>query len=151
MRLAVSPLQDVQNVNDFKYCTEVQSTVNDAIDLWFQLQDKEKNLSSHGFSPSGLRYCPPANSTLQVTFLNLNNRKQFTRFASQPFSSQDPSIFKVSILATDPVSGTVSCRFVLTEPSGVGTITKTCSLNACFLVDGTDTVGNPRSTLPYGF
>jgi hypothetical protein len=150
LKLSIRVLTCVVSVNDYGVATEMVSTAGDPIDLWFQLVDDSKNLSSHGFSPPGLRYCPLANSTLQVTFLNLNNRNQFTRFASQPLA-QDPSIFKVSILATDPVSGTVSCKFVLTEPSGAGTITKTCSLNACFLVDGTDTVGNPRSTLPYGF
>ena len=144
MRLKVTPLIDVQNINDFKYATEVQSNAGDPITLYFQLSDAEKNLSSQGFNPSGLRYAPVALSTLQIVVANINNRKQFNRWATQPFL-QDPSIWSVPILATDPVSGTVSMKFILTEPNGnAGGITKTCSLQACFLVDGTDTVGNPR-------
>lgn len=151
MRLNVTPLDDLEDVNDFRYATEVKATAGDPIDLYFQLSDATKNLSSHGFNPSGLRYMPIANSTLQVILLNINNRKQFNRFATQPFP-QDPSIWKVSVLATDPVSGTISMKFILTEPNGpAGGITKTAQLQACFLVDGTDTVGNPRTETPWGF
>ena len=151
MRLSIAPLQDVQQVNDYVYATEVQSTAGDPVDLYFQLSDAEKNLGAHGYNPSGLRYMPVAGSTLQVVFLNINTRKQFARFATQPFA-QDPSIWKVPVLATDPVSGTVSMKFVLTEPNGsAGGITKKCSLNANFLCSGTDTTGNPRPENPWGF
>ena len=150
MKLKAIPLIDVEDQNDFRYATEVSSTAGDPVDLYFQLSDAEKQLAQHGFNPSGLRYMPKAGSTLQVIFLNVNTRKQFNRFASQPFT-QDPSVWKVSVLATDPLSGTVSIKFILTEPNGVGGITKTCSLNACFLVDGPEAVGNPRPESPWGF
>jgi hypothetical protein len=151
MKLQITVLDDVVGVNDFHYVTEVQSTVGDACELFFQLSDATKNLSQFGYNPSGLRYLPPADSTLQCVFLNINTRRQFSRFATQPFA-QDPSIWKVPVLATDPVSGTVSMKFILTEPNGVaGGITRTCSLNANFLNSGTDTTGNPRSTTPWGF
>jgi hypothetical protein len=150
MKLSVTVLDDVEDVNDYHYATQAESTVGDATQLYFQLSDATKNLGQHGFNPGGLRYMPVAGATLQVTFKNIDNRKQFTRFATQPFP-QDLSIWKVPVLATDPVSGTVSCKFVLTEPNGVaGGLTKTCSLNACFLVDGTNTVGNPRPTSSWG-
>jgi hypothetical protein len=138
MRLAICPLDDVSGVNSYRFATEVQTTAGDATDLYFQLFDASKNLTQHGFNPGGLRYCPAALATLQVTFKNIDTSKQFARFASQPFT-QDPSIWKVSVLATDPVSGTVSMKFVLTE----GTATKTCSLNANFLCSAPPMVGNP--------
>jgi hypothetical protein len=151
MRLSITPLQDAQGVNDFIYATEIRSTVGDATELYFQLSDAEKNLTQHGYNPGGMRYIPAAGATLQVTLKNIDNRKQFTRFATQPFP-QDLSIWKVPVLATDPVSGTVSMKFVLTEPNGAaGGITKTATLQACFLVDGTNTVGNPRPMNPWGF
>jgi hypothetical protein len=151
MKLQVTVLDDVVGVNDFHYVTEVESTVGDAVELFFQLSDATKNLSQYGFNPSGLRYVPLTGSTLQCVFLNINTRKQFARFATQPYP-QDPSIWKVPVLATDPVSGTVSMKFTLTEPNGVaGGITRTCFLNANFLSSGTDTTGNPRSTTPWGF
>jgi len=112
MKLNVTVLDDVEDVNDYHYATDVKSNAGDPIQLYFQLSDASKNLAQAGYNPSGLRYVPVSGATLQITFLNINNRKQFTRFASQPFT-QDPSIWSVPILATDPVSGTVSCKFVL--------------------------------------
>ena len=144
MKLEATPLIDCQNVNDFTYATEVQSTAGDPVDLYFQLSNAEKNLGQSGFNPSGLRYMPVVGSSLKVTFININNCKQFTRYATQPFT-QDPSIWKVQVLASDPLSGTVSCKFVLNEPSGTGTVTKTCYLQANFLCDHPmPYVGNPR-------
>lgn len=67
---------------------------------------------------------PPAGSTLAVTFLNVDDSKKLTRPASQPFP-QDPSIWSVAILPSDPLQGTVPLKFVLTEPSRV--------LNASFI------------------
>jgi hypothetical protein len=78
MKLEATPLIDCQNVNDFTYATEVQSTTGDPVDLYFQLSNAEKNLGQNGFNPSGLRYMPVANSNLKVTFQNINNCKQFT-------------------------------------------------------------------------
>ena len=132
MKLKITPLIDAMGVNDFVYATEIQSTVGTPIDLYFQLFDAEKNLSSHGWNPDGLRYMPPVNSTLQVIFQNVDDLGVINRFASQPFP-QDPSIWKVTVLATDPIQGTVNMRFILTEPSGVGFITKMTALRAAFL------------------
>jgi|ERR1017187_223341 hypothetical protein len=151
MRLSITPLQDTQGVNDFVFATEIRSTVGDAVSLYFMLSDAEKNLGQHGYNPSGLRYIPVAGSTLQCIFTNINNRKQFNRWATQPFA-QDSSIWQVPVLATDPVSGTVSMRFILTEPNGnAGGITKTCSLQACFLVDGRPQMGDPQPVGPFGY
>jgi hypothetical protein len=152
MRLNVTALDDVRDVNNYRYVTEVSSTAGDPIELYFQLSDATKNLTQYGFSPSGLRYMPVAGSTLQVIFLNIDNSKQFNRFASQPFV-QDSSIWRVPVLATDPVLGTVSLKFILTEPNGtVGGVVKTCHLNACFSAcDNTSNIGNPRPESSFGY
>lgn len=134
MKFSIQPLRDVSNVNDFRYATELECTVGDPTDLYFQLVDQDKLVSPRGYTNAGLRYVPPALSTLQITFKNIDDSKVVTRFASQPYSTQDPSIWKVSILATDPISGTVNCKFVLTEPVGESTLTRTASLKAVFLV-----------------
>jgi len=129
MRFAIQPLRDVSNVNDFRYATEIESVAGDATDLYFQLMDSDKRPTCQS---SGLRYMPPALSTLSVTFRNIDNAKVVTRYASQPFA-QDPSIWKVSVLSTDPVAGTVNIKFVLTEPSGQTSIVRTTALRAAFL------------------
>lgn len=115
MRLTGRPLIDVCNVNDFVPATEVQCSRGDNLEFYFQLVDLEKNLAAHGWNPPGMRYMALPGATVAVTFLNLDSAKQFVRTATQPFT-QDASVWKVSILPTDPLSGTVSLKFVLNEP-----------------------------------
>ena len=131
MKLKIIPLIDTQSVNDFVYATEISATAGDAVDLYFQLSDSEKNSPSQGFLPGGLRYMPVAGSTLVVTFKNIDDAKVVTRYASQPFAA-DPSIWMVSVLPTDPIKGTVTCKFQLTEPAGLNFTTKTTTLQAVF-------------------
>jgi hypothetical protein len=132
MQFSVIPLVDVQSVNSYQYATEIQGIQGDAIDLYFQLVDKNKNSYLQGFYPAGLRYMPPATSTLQVTFKNVDTAKIVTRYASQPFA-QDPSIWKVSLLSTDPIAGTVNIKLILTEPDGESTLVRTFSSKAVLL------------------
>jgi hypothetical protein len=131
MKFTVRPLIDVSSVNDFRYKTELQSVYGDATDLYFQLFDDDKNFSNCSYEQPGLRYMPPASSTLQVTFRNLNDVKNIVRFATQPFAN-DPSIWKFSVLSTDPITGTVNCKFVLTE-QGPPVVTRTYATQALFL------------------
>lgn len=137
MRLGARPLVDVESVNDFQYSTQLEYHAGDATDFYIQLVDQDKNPTQQGFYPSGLRYCPLANSTLQVTFINISNSKQVVRFASQPFTN-DTSIWTVPILATDPLQGTVSIKCVLSENVGTQqnpvTRTRTFNLPAAVLV-----------------
>jgi hypothetical protein len=119
-KLAVRPLIDVQGVNDYIEAQQLEMNLGDIADFYFQLVDMEKNLQQHGYSPPGLRYFPATGATMAVTFLNLNAAKQFVRTATQPFD--DSSIWKVPLLATDPLAGTVSIKIVLTEGSTVRTI-----------------------------
>lgn len=126
MKLSARILTDVQSVNSFTYNTEQGAWKGDSIFVYFQLVDMDKNLAQYGFNPSGLRYNPPATSTVTVTFLNIDSAKQFSRQAVQPFP-QDASIWRVSILATDPVDATQQLKFQVLEP---GSIQRTFVLNA---------------------
>lgn len=129
MKFSAIPLINVSGVNNFSYSTQIEYTSGDATDIYLQLTDLEKNLAQRAWNPAGLRYIPPALSTLQITIRNIDTSKEFTRYGSQPFS-QDGSIWKFSLLPTDPVSGTLSIKLVLTEPSGLSTITRTTDFNA---------------------
>lgn len=130
-RLALRPLEDVQSVNDFEYATEVHAGRGDQFDFYFQLVDLEKMRAREGTRPAGLRYVPAAGATLMATFLNVRDANQFTRPASQPFP-QDPSIWRLSILSTDPLLATVQLRLRLTEGSAVRTVVA----DAVILIDG---------------
>lgn len=129
MKLSARPLIDVQGKNDFIPATEMEIFKGDATTFYFQLLDMEKNLAAHGWNPPGLRYIPAAGATLNVTFLSVDTAKQFLRAATKPFA-EDTSIWAVSILASDPLVGTVAMKLALTE-SGV---TRTAFLPAALLV-----------------
>ena len=107
-------LDSVGSVNDFDYVDQVQFTEGDAIDVYFQLIDSSKDKVLQQFKPAGRRLMPAAGATLQVTLDNLDDDKKLVRSATQPFAL-DPSIWKLSILATDAVRGTVNLLLQLTE------------------------------------
>jgi hypothetical protein len=128
MKLSARPLSCVSGVNDFLPTTQVEFTAGDNTTVYLQLVDIEKRPSSYGWNPPGQRYVPSVGATLTITFLNLDDAKQFSRVASQPFP-QDSSIWAVSVLSSDPVAGTGSLKCVLTE----GVNSKTFMLQGCLL------------------
>jgi hypothetical protein len=128
MKLSARPLIEVCNVNDFNVSQQLELNVGDATTLYLQLVDLEKNKAQYGWFPAGMRYVPAANTTLTLTFLNIDSAKEFSRTAVQPFA-QDGSIWSVPILSTDPISGTISIRAVMNE----GAIIRTFSIQGCLL------------------
>jgi len=115
MLLSARFLLDVANVNSYEHAAQLEFNAGDAQVIHLQLIDAALDRAEQGFSPAGRRYMPPAGSTLQLTMLNIDDAKKVTRFATQPYA-QDPSIWAVSILATDPLKGSVSLKLVLAEP-----------------------------------
>jgi hypothetical protein len=128
MKLSARPLSCVSGVNDFTISTQVEFTAGDGVTVYLQLVDIEKRPSNYGWNPPGQRYMPAVGATFTVTFLNIDDAKQFSRVAAQPFP-QDPSIWAVQVLPTDPVGGTGSLKCVLAE----GSVVRTFSLQGCLL------------------
>jgi hypothetical protein len=122
MTLGVRFLTAVGSVNIFSYATQVDANSGEAFDVYFQLIDKDQHQVSQGFTPGGNRYMPAVGATASVDVKNIDDSKKFSRAATQPFS-QDPSIWKMSLLSTDPLSGTVSLKFKLTEGAVVRSVT----------------------------
>lgn len=87
--------------------------------MYLQLIDSSLDRPEQGFSPAGRRYVPAVGSSLTVLFENIDDLKKLSRVAVQPFPL-DGSIWKVSILSTDPLRGTPQIRLALSE-SGVTT------------------------------
>lgn len=114
MLLSARMLVDVASVNSYEPADSVRLTENDTVDVYFQLIDKSLDLPSQGFWPSGRRFVPAANATLQVTAQSIDGAKTIVRYASQPYS-QDGSIWRLSILATDQVKGTYAFQLNLVE------------------------------------
>jgi len=127
MLLAARLLNDVNGVNSFDFVTAYEVATGDAFDVYFQFYNAGRG---RGSSPEAPRYMPAAGATVSVTVLNLDSAKQFVRVAAQPFA-QDPSIWRFSILSTDPVTGTVSLKVALTEAGA----TRTVQLQGALRVD----------------
>ncbi len=123
MLLTARVLTNVVSVNSFDPATELTINQGDAGYFYLQLLDGEQWVNSFGFKPSGLRYIPTAGATMTVQFQNVDATKQFTRAATLAFSADDRSIWRVPLLASDPVSGTQSLKIVLQEGSVIRSFT----------------------------
>ena len=116
MLLSTQWLIDVGSVNNFDISQQLEIGAGDTQDIYFQLIDISVNCPEDGFAPAGRRYMPAATSTVSVEMLSTECGKQIIRTATQPFP-QDASIWKFSILGTDPLNGTIILKIKLVEPT----------------------------------
>lgn len=114
MLLSVRPLKDVGGVNVFRPAERFYLTVGDAPYLYFQLIDKSLDLAEEGFKPPYRRYAPAVSATLQVTLESIDTDKVLVRYATQPYT-QDPSIWRLALLSSDILRGTVVMKVKLVE------------------------------------
>jgi len=120
-------LKDVANVNVWEPDTQLSWTEGDQLTIYFQLVDMSVDKPDQGFNPPGRRYVPASGATLSVTLENIDQAKQLTRFAVQPFTG-DGSIWSLSIMSTDVIRGTPQMRLTLTEGGVVTRGLAKCSI-----------------------
>lgn len=118
MLLSARLLNNAVSVNSFEQVPRLVFGEGDAPAVFFQLIDKTLDRHEQGYVPAGRRYVPAVDATLSVILDNLDDARKVTRAASQPFA-QDPSIWKVQLLSTDTVRGTINLKLTLTEGSVV--------------------------------
>ncbi len=116
MLLSCRFLTDVAGVNTYQVISAAEMYAGDTQNMYFQLTDESVDRTDQGFSPRGRRYCPPAGTTLSMTFKNVDNAKVVVRAATQAFPELDASIWYVPLLASDPLAGSVTMAAALTEP-----------------------------------
>lgn len=112
MNLGARFLENVADVNTWSYLDNVELTEGDAGTVYIQLVDIR--------SPDRRRYMPAAGAVLTCTVDSINDAKKVTRVATQPFA-QDPSIWALSLLATDALRGTLNLKLHLAEGATVRT------------------------------
>lgn len=107
MILSCLPLSDVCDVNSWSFSVpaNVEFSVGDTVDVYFQLVDKSKG---------NRRFMPAVGATLMCVIGNIDDAKKTQRLATQPFPL-DPSIWMLQVLATDPVKGTQNLTLTLNE------------------------------------
>jgi len=97
MYLGARVLAAVSDKNNHEFATEWRHRQLSADKLYVQLVDLEHNRAGN---PEGIRYMPTAPATMNVTLGSIDASLAKTYVATQPFA-QDPSIWLVSVLATD--------------------------------------------------
>ena len=117
MLLSCRFLNDVNGVNSWQIASSIEIAAGDVQNIYIQLFDASLDRSDQGFNPGGRRYMPAATSPLSVTLWSVDDAKKVVRAATQPYAL-DPSIWTFPILATDPISGTVTMNLILTETGG---------------------------------
>lgn len=121
MLLGAIMLKSVQNVNSFQRNTQTIVRQGSPTTIYFQLVDLEQT-DSFG---QPLRYVPAAGASMTATINSINSANVVSRVASQPFSSDDRSIWSINLLAIDhPASGNFDI-----ELSQSGVITTTSIAN----------------------
>jgi hypothetical protein len=107
-------LNSVASVNAFDWAEQVEFTQGDTADIYFQLIDASVDKAVRGYVPAGRRYAPAAGATMSVKLDNIDDAIALTRAATQPFTN-DPSIWKLSVVSTDKIIGTCALAITLTE------------------------------------
>lgn len=123
MLLGARFLANVGSANSFNYMTDPpQWTAGDTVDVYLQLIDQAQDLASQGYKPAGRRYMPAAGATLSATLTNVDDAIQLTsRPCVQVFPTSDPSIWRLSVLATDAIVGSTSLSLTLNEAGRITT------------------------------
>jgi hypothetical protein len=117
MQLSARMLNGMANVNTFEYAETIQASEGTEVEIYFQLTDASKMPSTQYFYPTGLRYMPASGATLQCRLTSIDDSKTVTRYATQPYPTQDPSIWKLTLLSTDTIVGTMALGLTLVEGS----------------------------------
>lgn len=139
MRLGAIFLVDFGGVNAYREAEHIEMNAGDTLDVYIQLRDMSVQSVFEGYKNPGRRYIPVASSTLTVKIDTMDalDAVSLTKVASQPFDTLDASIWKFTILATDPVRGTHRLKLTLTEPGAPDVVTKGV-VNSAILVGSVD-------------
>jgi hypothetical protein len=119
MILSCTFLSDVGGVNAYREAPTFLMSEGDQVDVYIQLRDISVNPAAQGFKPVGRRYMPATGATLSVSLSNsFDDARVVSKVCTQPYAS-DPSIWKFTILSTDPIKGTRNVQLTLTESAVV--------------------------------
>ena len=97
MRYGFILLDNVRDVNSYNPTDHLQVVQDDSVDIYLQIV----SLAKRGVINETLRFIPPTNvSTITASFNNIDDSKDIIdRSASQPFSLDDRSIWKITLMA----------------------------------------------------
>jgi hypothetical protein len=115
MLLSARILSPFSDVNNFDVAQVFQMSSGEQQVMTFQLIDAAKCPPTQCFYPFGLRYMPAAGAVLQCTLQAIDGNQNIVRYASQPYPTQDPSIWQLTLMSTDTLVGTFALKLSLSE------------------------------------
>ena len=122
-------LEDVNSFNSFCEVEKFEHVNGNQEDIYFRLVQKK---STDCEECNSLRYLPAAGSTITVEFDNIDQASVVSRAATQAYPNDDRSVWKVTVLAGEKISGAM--KIMLTE----GGQTSTLLLDGRLVASGTD-------------
>ena len=122
-------LENVNNYNNFCEVDSFEHVNGNQQDIYFRLIQKK---SGNCEECDKLRWIPSLSATVSITFEHLDSSKQIIRAATMVYPSDDRSIFKVTVLANELITGAV--KVTLTD----GGLTETLLLDGRMTASNTD-------------
>lgn len=122
-------LDNVKDFNTFKEVEQFEHVNGSQQDIYIRLVQSPANAQPND---NLLRWLPSSGATLMFKFDNLDSALVISRSGTMVYPSDDRSIFKVTLLAGDVISGNVSVQ--LTD----GGVTETILLDGRLIASGTD-------------
>lgn len=129
MKKMLKLLDSVTSYNSFCEIKTLEVVNGNQTDLYFRIIQKNSGSCE---DCNNTRFLPSSSATLQLIFENLDEALQITRYATMVYPNDDRSIFKVTLLNTDKISGSV--KAILTD----GGISETILLDGRIKVSSTD-------------
>jgi hypothetical protein len=114
MKILMKLLESVTGYNSFCEVSKLEYLQGSGSDIYFRLVQHK---SAKCEECDQLRYIPEAGATLQLTFDSIDSNKQIVRSAVMAFPSDDRSVWKVSMMPGDMLSGVM--KGTLTEGSKI--------------------------------
>jgi hypothetical protein len=99
MKIVYRLLEQVLNVNSFYDVDRYEVIQGNQETVYFRLKVQKETTQDNKLQD--MRYIPAAGSTVEVTLRHIDTNKTVTRIATMAFPSDDRSVWKFDILATD--------------------------------------------------
>ena len=129
MKRMIRLLENVKDFNTFREVDQFEHVNGSQQDLYFRIVQVE---ADSGPESMNNRWLPSGSATVQFKFDDIDQARVISRSGTMVYPSDDRSIFKVTILATESINGSVT--MILTD----GGVTETLTLDGRLIASNAD-------------
>ncbi len=105
MKRMIRLLENVKDFNTFREVQQFEHVNGSQQDLYFRIIQVEADSKP---DQDRLRWIPSAGATVQFRFDSIDQAQVVTRSGTMVYPTEDRSVFKVTILAAENISGSVT-------------------------------------------